>query len=70
MIASVISGIWADNGKVKCPICAAPMDKIGDYEWLCVVAHCPFNTAEFTEAVHSYGVAENSPKDKRDGTVF
>lgn len=69
-IQQVVATIW-EGDRVKCPVCAEPMNRLDrGYQWECTVGICPFASAEFNQGIHSYGVAENSPKDKRDGTVF
>jgi len=54
-IQKTVDTIWHDR-KVKCPICATPMEQIDKYDWVCNTEHCPFDGAEFNERIHSYGV--------------
>jgi len=66
-VAAVMGTIWYDTGRsqLQCPVCAAPMEQLKDYTWLCYTGYCPIEGVEFNERVHSYGIAENSPYDPR-----
>lgn len=67
-IREVISTIWAENGNVKCPICAEPMTQTDGYLWECDVEHCPAESFTFNSRVHNYGVKNSTAHKYNAGT--
>lgn len=64
-IAQVAGTIWHDSNRLQCPVCAAPMEQVGGYDWVCNTDHCFIDEVDCNERVHNYGVAENAPSDPR-----
>lgn len=62
-IESVIETIWWTDGRVRCPVCASPMEQAESYTWECDIGHCPITGVEFNEAIHSYGVSRKPSKE-------